>query len=266
MNFKEKDRYHIDDLLQIMKLLRSENGCPWDKVQTHESIRKNFIEETYEVCEAIDESDMSLLKEELGDVLLQIVFHSQIEEEQSTFSFGDVVHDICNKLIIRHPHIFSDTMVDGVEEVLSNWADIKQQTKGQTTASQTLQSVPKQIPALMRADKILSRANKANNTFACNQDDVLTDIQSAVCALEDAIHNNNISMISQELGDVLFETVNVARTFKLDSEELLTVSSNKFVRRFCDVEELAQQKGIDFKSATPDCIKALWDEVEKSEH
>ncbi len=265
VDFKIKDSYNIDDLINIMKLLRSENGCPWDREQTHESIRKNFIEETYEVCEAIDEANPDNLKEELGDVLLQIVFHSQMEDEKSRFSFGDVVNDICKKLIIRHPHVFSDTVVGGVEEVLSNWADIKQQTKGQTTAGETLLSVPKQLPALMRADKIQGRAKKANKEFGYTSENaVLADLKSEVCELESAINNNDVQNISEEIGDILFSAVNMARYYNMDAEELLTVSCNKFIKRFSQSEKLAQEKHIDFKTADFDCLNALWNEVKKS--
>ena len=133
MDFVFKDKYDINDLKAIMKLLRGENGCPWDREQTHESIRKNLIEETYEAVEAIDKKDSALLKEELGDVLLQIVFHSEMEEEAGRFCFDDVANDICQKLIIRHPHVFGNTKVSGVSDVLSNWNAIKQETKGQKT-------------------------------------------------------------------------------------------------------------------------------------
>ncbi|MFZ2537807.1 MAG: nucleoside triphosphate pyrophosphohydrolase [Oscillospiraceae bacterium] len=265
MDFKVKDSYNIDDLLNIMKLLRSENGCPWDREQTHESIRKNFIEETYEVCEAIDESNPEHLKEELGEVLLQIVFHSQMEDEKSTFSFSDVINDICLKLIIRHPHVFSDTIVASVDDVLSNWADIKQQTKGQTTAAQTLLSVPKQLPALMRADKVQGRAKKANKEFGyTSTSTVLGDLKSEVCELEIAINNNDVQNISEEIGDILFSAVNVARYYNMDAEELLTVSCNKFIKRFSQSEKLAQEKNIDFKTADFNCLDALWKEVKKS--
>lgn len=265
MDFKIKDRYNIDDLINIMKLLRSDKGCPWDRVQTHESIRKNFIEETYEVCEAIDESNSDLLKEELGDVLLQIVFHSQMEQEQSAFSFGDVVNDVCQKLIIRHPHVFSDIKVHNVDEVLSNWADIKQQTKGQITSSETLHSVPKQLPALMRAEKVQGRAKKANDGFSYKSDEaVLSDLKSEICELETAISNNDSQNISEEIGDILFSTVNVARFFNMDPEELLNKSTKKFIDRFSKAEELAQQNEIDFKNADLDCLDTLWKQAKKS--
>ena len=152
--FDFKEKYDVNDLVSIMKLLRSENGCPWDREQTHESIRKNFIEETYEVVEAIDKKDTALLREELGDVLLQVVFHSQMEAEKNSFDFSDVADEVCKKLIVRHPHIFSDVKADNSDQVLKNWDMINKETKGQETFAQTLESVPKVLPALMRAQKV----------------------------------------------------------------------------------------------------------------
>ena len=159
--FTEKERYCFDDLRQIMKILRGDNGCPWDKEQDHHSIRRNFVEEVYEVLEAIDQENPDALKEELGDVLLQVVFHSEMESEKGVFSIDDVCDGICKKLILRHPHIFGGITAETTAEVLSNWEAIKQREKGQTTKTQTLESVPKVLPALMRAEKLQSRAQKA---------------------------------------------------------------------------------------------------------
>ena len=153
--YPEKQHYTADDLAAIIAILRDpDNGCPWDKVQTHESIRPDLIEETYEVIEAIDQNDPEMLREELGDLLLQVVFHSRIETEQGHFTLDDVCTDICNKLIIRHPHVFSTVQADTTEEVLKNWDTIKEETKHQTTRTQTLEAVAKTLPALMRAQKV----------------------------------------------------------------------------------------------------------------
>ena len=153
-DFPIKEKYNFDDLVKIMKVLRGPDGCPWDAEQTHESIRKNFIEETYEAVEAIDNGDRDLLKEELGDVLLQVIYHAAMEEEAGVFNIDDVCHDVVYKLVVRHPHIFGDVKADTAEEVLSNWEKIKQQQKGQETATETLKSVPKVLPALMRSTKV----------------------------------------------------------------------------------------------------------------
>ena len=158
--FGKKDKYTVDDLVEIMSLLRSENGCPWDREQTHASIRKNFIEETYEAVEAIDEDNPDKLKEELGDVLLQVVFHAQMEKEKGNFDFNDVCDGICKKLIVRHPHVFGNEKADSAEKVLDRWEEIKNETKEQTGGA-TLDAVPKQLPALMRCAKLQHRAEKA---------------------------------------------------------------------------------------------------------
>ncbi|MBR6531347.1 MAG: nucleoside triphosphate pyrophosphohydrolase, partial [Clostridia bacterium] len=160
-NFEFKDRYNIDDLIEIIKDLRSPGGCPWDIEQTHESIRKGLIEETYETIEAINKADPDMLREELGDVLMQVVFHAQIEAEKGVFNFDDVADEICKKMIIRHPHVFGQTNVNSVDDVLTNWDAIKRSTKGQKTTSEAIDSVPRELPALMRANKIQSKAAKA---------------------------------------------------------------------------------------------------------
>ncbi len=157
---KAKSTHDIHDLVDIMRILRAPDGCPWDIEQTHQSIRKNLIEETYEVVEAIDNSDMTLMREELGDLLLQVVFHARIAEENGYFGFDDVCNDICKKLIIRHPHIFSDVEADTTEKVLDNWDKIKMKEKSQKTPIETLDSVSRALPSLMRAEKLASKASK----------------------------------------------------------------------------------------------------------
>lgn len=158
---KAKDRYTVGDLVTIMEVLRSENGCPWDREQTHESIRSNFIEETYEVIEAIDTADTPLLREELGDVLLQVVFHARISEESGDFTFDDVADEVCRKLIVRHPHVFGDVNVENSAEVLVNWDKIKEETKQRESVTDKLTSVSRALPSLMRATKIAKKAGKA---------------------------------------------------------------------------------------------------------
>ena len=158
---KQQTRYTMADLLDIMALLRSENGCPWDREQTHESIRKNLIEETYEVVEAIDNNDALLMREELGDLLLQVVFHARMAEEEGAFTFDDVANDICRKLVVRHPHIFGAVKADTADEVLNNWDAIKAETKHQTTLTDTLTAVSRALPSLMRAEKLAKKIGKA---------------------------------------------------------------------------------------------------------
>ena len=163
MEFKRKDRYSFEDLQQVMRILRSENGCMWDRAQNHHSIRRDFIEETYEVCEAIDNEDVELLKEELGDVLFQVVFHTCIEEEQGHFTMEDVADGVCRKMIYRHPHVFKDWEVKSTEDILNNWDDLKKTEKHQKSATETLDSVARSLPALIRAEKVQHKA--ANFAF-----------------------------------------------------------------------------------------------------
>lgn len=257
IEFEQKESYAINDLIEIVKLLRSDNGCPWDKVQTHESIRNNFIEETYEVCEAIDLNDQALLLEELGDVLLQVVFHALMEEEAGHFVFDDVCDGICKKLILRHPHIFSNVRVENTDQVLDNWESIKQKSKGQTNQSQTLESVPKTFPALMRAQKVQKRAAKSGLGYP----DVtwaMGDLGSEVDELQCALKENNAEHLFEELGDVLFSAVNVARHIKVDAEEALNASTEKFIKRFALVEKMALEQGINMDSADMQTLDALW--------
>lgn len=154
INFEYKEHYTVEDLREITRILRHPGGCPWDIEQTHESIRRNFIEEAYEVAEAIDEGSTPHLKEELGDVLLQVVFHASIEEDAGRFDLDDVADGICKKLIYRHPHVFAGQKTDSVGEVLVNWEELKRQEKGQATATDTLNSVARSLPGLWRAEKI----------------------------------------------------------------------------------------------------------------
>lgn len=257
MDFEYKDTYHISDLLEIMRILRSEHGCPWDREQTHQTIRKNLIEEAYEAAEAIDREDTSLLKEELGDVLLQVVFHARMEEEKGSFSFDDIADGICKKLIIRHPHIFSDTRVDNTEQVLANWDSIKKKEKGQTTATETLTSVSASLPALMRAQKVQQRAARAGFDYE-NIEQAVKDLKSEVRELEEALASEDEAAVEEELGDLIFAVVNVSRFSKKDAEEALTRSTEKFIRRFERVEQLAGEEKLDLKSASMQELDRLW--------
>ncbi len=259
-NFKFKEKYNIDDLLEIMAILRAPGGCPWDAEQNHESIKMNFIEETYEVIEAINQQNRELLLEELGDVLLQVVFHAEMEKEKGFFTFGDVADGICKKLIERHPHVFGDVKVSGTDEVLSNWDDIKRKSKAQKTQGSSMLKVPKELPALMRAQKIQSKAKKAGFDWD-DMSGALTALESEIGELKEAIGTKNQSEIEEEFGDVLFSCVNVARFIDVDSEEALTRSNEKFISRYLVVERLAEERGINMKETSIVELDKLWDEA-----
>lgn len=260
MDFQQKPKYGFEDLLQIMKMLRAPGGCPWDREQTHKSIRQNFIEETYEVIEAIDTEDRELLKEELGDVLLQVVFHSEMESEVGSFDINDVCDGICKKLIVRHPHIFADVKADTTDEVLSNWDKIKMQTKSQKTQSDAMDSVSKSLPSLMRSEKLQKKAAKVGFDWP-DVSGALQKVEEETQELKKAIEDGDKKGMEEELGDLLFSVVNVSRFLKVDSEEALYHACDKFTNRFRMVEVLAKERGIAMESAPLSLLDSLWDEV-----
>ncbi len=256
----EKKSYSVDDLVTIVRILRSENGCPWDKVQTHKTIKKDFLEETYEVMEAIDCDSPEMMREELGDVLLQVVFHTVLESEAKHFELEDVSNDVCRKLIVRHPHVFGDVNVDGVDDVLRNWDSIKMDTKGQETFTDTLKSVPKNFPALMRAQKLGKRAAKSGFDFESAQQ-AFDGLKSEVAEIETVLDDKEKA--AEELGDLMFSCVNVARKLDLDAEELLSQANEKFLKRFEKVENLTVQDGEDITNLSPERLEEYWQRAKK---
>lgn len=259
---KSKENYGFADLCRIMALLRGENGCAWDREQTHKSIRKNLIEETYEVIEAIDKDDFTLMREELGDLLLQVVFHSQMAKEEEKFDINDVIDELCKKLILRHPHVFGDVTVSGSAEVLKNWDEIKYRTKKVRTSSEAMNSISPALPALMRAHKIGEKGAKIGFDFD-DPFDALTKVKEEVAEVEEAVKEGNKERISEEIGELLLAVVNVARLSKVDSEEALFRANEKFIERFTEVEKLASERGIDIASADRETKEMLW---ERSKH
>ena len=260
VDFKQKEKYDINDLLEIMRSLRAPGGCPWDAEQTHESIRKNLIEETYEVVEAIDKKDSGMLLEELGDLLMQVVFHAQMEDEKGVFNFDDVADGVCKKLIERHPHVFGEVEVSGVDDVLDNWDAIKRRKKGQKKGSEPMLSVPRELPALMRAAKIQQKASAVGFDWpdvSGAYDKITEETQELRKAVESGVKED----ISDELGDLLFSVVNVSRFLKCDAEEALTTASDKFINRFIRVEQLAKENGVDMEKASLEELDRLWNIV-----
>lgn len=260
MDFEIKERYDFKDLISIMKYLRAPDGCPWDREQDHKSIRSNFIEETYEVIEAIDTDDKDLLKEELGDVLLQVVFHAEMESEMGNFNIDDVCNDICQKLVIRHPHVFGDIKADTSDKALVSWDNVKMQTKSQKSQAEAMDSVSKALPSLMRSTKIQQKAAKVGFDWE-NVDGAFDKLTEEVAELKEAISEGDKDHQIEELGDLLFSVVNVARFLKIDSEEALYRACDKFSDRFRKVEQLANERNIDMKTAKLEELDSLWDEV-----
>jgi tetrapyrrole methylase family protein/MazG family protein len=258
VNFKQKDFYTVSDLEEIVRLLRAPGGCPWDREQTHESIRRNFIEEAYEVAEAIDEGHAGHLKEELGDVLLQVLFHTRIEEEAGVFSLNDVADTVSKKLIFRHPHVFGDVVARESDEVLANWEELKRREKGQATHTDALDSVARSLPALWRAEKIQAKARKAGFDWP-SIDGAMDKLEEELRELRTAVHDD--SNTREELGDLLFAAVNVARFLAVDPEEALHQASDKFTQRFCGVEEAAAARGRAMEELSLAQLDELWDAV-----
>lgn len=260
VDFKQKECYNIEDLVEIIRLLRAPGGCPWDAEQTHASIKKNLIEETYEVIEALNKDDKVLMCEELGDLLMQVVFHAQMEAEEGTFDFNTVADGVCKKLVERHPHVFGEANVNSVDDVLTNWDAIKRQSKGQKTATESMFSVPRELPALMRATKLQKKAADVGFDWP-DVSGALDKLGEEIAELRAAINAGDKQNIKEELGDILFSAVNVSRFVKADAEEALTDASDKFLARFTQVEALASERGIDMKTSTLEELDALWDEV-----
>ena len=260
VDFPTKERYNFDDLLRIMEILRAPDGCMWDREQDHHSIRRNFIEETYEVCEAIDEEDAEHLKEELGDVLLQVVFHAQMEKEKGVFDIGDVADGVCKKLNYRHPHIFGDVEVSSSDEILTNWDALKRKEKHQETDTSALESVAKSLPGLIRAEKLQKKAAKVGFDWE--------DVQGAVDKVEEELDEVRRALagdgdVEEELGDLLFAVVNVARRKKVDAERAVEKTCNKFVRRFGLMEQQAAQEGRTLSELSLAELDALWERAKE---
>lgn len=241
MEYERKDRYDIADLVDIVRILREPGGCPWDAEQTHESIRNNLIEETYEVADAIDQRNTHLLCEELGDLLLQVLMHTRMEEEWGTFGFDDVCDGICKKLIYRHPHVFGEVQAATSGQVLENWEALKNTEKGRETAAERLDSVPASLPALMRAGKVQKRADAFGFGYA-SVNRALADLDAEVAELKEAIRTGEGQ--KAESGDVLFSAVHVARMLEIDAEEALTESTGRFAARVKAVERLADGEDL----------------------
>lgn len=223
------------DLLDIMEILRGKNGCPWDRKQDHKSLKKCLIEECYEVVEAIDNEDEENLVEELGDVLLQVVFHSQIGKEEGKFNINDVVKGICNKLINRHPHVFGKLEVNNCEEVLKNWESIKKEEKGFKTYTEELEHVPKSFPALMRAEKVQKKASKVGFDWK-DIKPVLEKVIEELNEVKQVYKSQHKEKIIEEVGDLIFSTVNIARFLDIDPEYALNYTIDKFIARFDYIE------------------------------
>lgn len=248
-----------DDFVAIVRRLRKE--CPWDREQTHESIRQNLIEEAYEVIDAIDTGDMEELKKELGDLMLHVVFHSVIAEEHNEFTLDEVVSLISEKLIRRHPHVFGDTEVNGQDDVVRNWERIKLD-EGRNSV---IDGIPRALPALVRATRLQEKASKVGFDWE-KKEDCWKKIEEELSELNAASsQKDNRDALTDELGDLLFSVVNYARFLKINPEDALRKTNEKFHRRFQIIEEKLKEQGKDIHETTLEEMDSLWDKIKDSE-
>lgn len=248
-------------LVEIMAKLRSDEGCPWDREQTHASLRPYLIEEAYEALDAIDDADDAHLREELGDVLLQVVFHAQIAHETGRFNFDDVEATIVEKLIRRHPHVFGNEEATTSDQVLENWEKIKRSEQGETRHS-VLDGLPRQMPALLRAFRIQEKVAKVN--FDWNDvRDVLAKVREEIDELEEAINSTEKARMEQEIGDLFFSVVNLSRHIGIPPEDALHKSNQRFSERFRYIEKALELKGERIEQASFERLDTLWEEAKK---
>ena len=255
-----KQKYDFNDLMTVVRILRGEGGCPWDREQTHASIRNDFIEETYEVIEAIDTENPTLMREELGDVLLQVVFHTQISEDEQQFYMEDVTTEICQKLIHRHPHVFADVNIESSSEVLKNWEAIKSDEKSRKTVTDKLKAIPPMLPALMRASKV---GKKASCFDFPDTESVMDKISEELVEVSEAMETGRAEDIAEEIGDLLLSITSLCRKLGVDAENALNRATEKFIDRFHKVETQVISQKRDISDCSLEELDAIWDKIKK---
>ena len=258
LDFLCKESYDLRDFVALITFLRSPDGCPWDQVQTHESIRRNFLEETYEVCEAIDAGDTAHLKEELGDVLMQVLFHTDIEREAGHFDIDDVADAACKKLIYRHPHVFRRDEPDAPD-----WDTIKHRERAQTTTAEAMDSVARSLPALWRCEKIQAKAARTGFEWP-DADAALDKVAEETQELREAVASGDADAVTEELGDLLFAAVKVARFAGIDPEQAAHAACEKFIRRFAAMEAAAADSGVPLEQRTLAQMQPLWQQAKQT--
>ena len=258
LDFLCKESYDLRDFVALITFLRSPDGCPWDQVQTHESIRRNFLEETYEACEAIDAGDTAHLKEELGDVLMQVLFHTDIERAAGHFDIDDVADAACKKLVYRHPHVFRRDEPDAPD-----WDTIKQRERAQTTTAEAMDSVARSLPALWRCEKIQAKAAKTGFEWP-DTDAALDKVEEETRELREAVASGDADAVTEELGDLLFAAVKVARFAGVDPEQAAHAACEKFIRRFAAMEAAAADSGVPLEQRTLAQMQPLWQQAKQT--
>ncbi len=258
LDFLCKESYDLRDFVALVSYLRSPRGCPWDQVQTHESIRRNFLEETYEACEAIDAGDLVHMREELGDVLMQVLFHTDIEREAGHFDIDDVADAACKKLVYRHPHVFRRDDPDAPD-----WDTMKQRERAQTTTAEAMDSVARSLPALWRCDKIQAKAAKTGFEWP-DVHAALDKVDEETRELRAAVASGDTEAIGDELGDLLFAAVKVARFAGVDPEQAAHAACEKFIRRFSAMETAAANDGTALEQCTLEQMLTLWQQAKQT--
>jgi tetrapyrrole methylase family protein/MazG family protein len=254
---------HFDRTMGIMRRLRAPGGCPWDAEQTHDSLKRYLIEECYEVIEAIDKRDDGLLQEELGDLLLQPLFHAAIAEERGAFTIDDVLETLADKLVRRHPHVFGDQEIRTSDEQVANWEKIKKEEKGEERKS-ALSGIPPNMPALMKAQKITEKAARVGFDWE-HVDQVFAKVLEELRELEETMVDRDQERMEAELGDLLFAIVNLGRFLSVNPEEALRKTINRFETRFSHIESTLHSRGGNLKDASMEEMESLWEAAKEKE-
>ncbi|MCQ2441688.1 MAG: nucleoside triphosphate pyrophosphohydrolase [Oscillospiraceae bacterium] len=262
VNYTQKPQYDLNDFREIVAILRHPGGCPWDMVQTHQTIRRDLLEETAELAEAIDTENLDLMKEELGDVLMQVLFHAGIEEDAGHFDINDVADYAAKKMIYRHPHVFGDVQVSDLEEELNNWDALKRKEKNQSSYTDVLNAVARTLPATWRAEKVTKKAAKAGFDWP-KMSDAIDKVEEEFSEVKEAIAEGDQAHISEEIGDLLFAAVSLARWNGVDPEAALHATTEKFIRRFALTESALEG---DMKEHTIEEMLAAYRKAKETAH
>ena len=247
-------------LIKITDTLMGDNGCPWDKVQTRESLKPYLVEETYEVLEALDANDPEKIKDELGDLLYQILFHSKISSLKGEFNFRDVINNLSEKMVRRHPHVFKEGELNTPDQVVKQWEEIKRNEKNQANQKSILDNIPKNLPSLLRAQKLQKKAAKEG--FDWDQiSDVFDKLDEEIAEFKEAVLKKKSADIQNEIGDIIFVITNIAKCYKIDAEEALRSTNNKFIKRFQYIEQKIKAKGKTLKDSPLEEMERYWQEA-----
>jgi len=250
----------LSKLIKITDTLMGEDGCPWDKVQTRESLKPYLVEETYEVLDALDANDPEKIKDELGDLLYQILFHSKISSLKGEFNFQDVIDNLSEKMVRRHPHVFKEGELNTPDQVVKQWEEIKRNEKNQANQKSILDNIPKNLPSLLRAQKLQKKAAKEG--FDWDQiSDVFDKLDEEIGEFKEAVLKKKSADIQNEIGDIIFVITNIAKCYKIDAEEALRSTNNKFIKRFQYIEQKIKAKGKTLKDSPLEEMERYWQEA-----